>query len=70
MELKEYQIELILNLISYAQSDKESFTHFLNMMYGKEYPSIKELANRIEDLRTEIKVQRSMSNFNLREGRW
>lgn len=54
---KDMDCNLILSLISYAQSDKEGFRKYAKVILGKEY-SNEEIKNMLETLRTEINNQR------------
>lgn len=54
---KDANLDLILSLISYAQSEKEEFRHYANVILGKEY-SKEEVKNMLEALRNKINAQK------------
>lgn len=54
---RDFNLNLILSLISYAQSEKEGFRHYTNTILGKEY-SKEEVKSMLEQLRNEINIQK------------
>lgn len=57
IDLKDSELDLILYLISYAQSEKEEFKRYLNIILAKDY-SKDEIKNMIDELRKKINIEK------------
>lgn len=56
VNLNEEQLDLLVNVIGFAQSDKKQFQKYMSMMFGKDY-SNEEIKNILEQLRISVKSQ-------------
>lgn len=56
LNLNEEQLDLLVNVIGFAQSDKKQFQKYMSMMFGQDY-SDAEIKNILEELRVCVKSQ-------------
>lgn len=56
VNLNEEQLDLLVNVIGFAQSDKKQFQKYMSMMFGQDY-SDAEIKNTLEELRVCVKSQ-------------